>query len=183
MRMRARGFTLIEMVMVIIIMAILAAFIAPILAEAVSAYDAVTRNIEVLTKMRYAMERLSREIRMVRRDPVNSGNYDIVTMVANKLEFCQPDGTGVIISYTSPPNVTIAVTNAGTFNSVSCSASALTARVLTDMATAFTLTYFNAAGGAAVGKNDVVYVQVALTLTGTGTLAYNLSTRVDLRNP
>jgi len=147
--MRARGFTLIEMVMVIIIMTILAAFIGPILAEAVSAYDSISRNIEVLTKMRYAMERLAREIRMVRRDPVNSGNYDIVTMAVNKLEYCQADGTGVIIDYT----------------------------------TGFTLTYFNAAGGAAVGKNDVAYVQVALTLTGTGTSAYNLSTRVDLRNP
>src|SRR5258706_1148181 len=181
--MRAQGFTLIEMVMVVIIMAILAAFIALILAEAVSAYDTISRNIEVLTKMRYAMERLAREIRMVRRDPVNSGNYDIVTMAANKFEFCQADGAGVIIDYTSPPNVTVAFANAGTFTSVSCSASALTARVLTDMATGFTLTYFNAAGGAAVGKNDVAYVQVALTLTGTGTSAYNLSTRVDLRNP
>ena len=180
--MRAHGFTLIEMVMVVIIMAILAAFIAPILAEAVSAYDTISRNIEVLTKMRYAMERLAREIRMVRRDPVNSANYDIVTMAANSLEFCQADGTGVIISYASP-NVSVAFTNAGIFSSVSCSASALTARVLTDMATGFTLTYFNAAGGAAVGKNDVAYVQVALTVTGTGTSAYNLSTRVDLRNP
>ncbi len=181
--MRALGFTLIETVIVIIIMAILAIFIAPILAGAVGAYDTVSRNFEVLTKMRYAMERMSREIRMVRRDPINSGNYDIVTMASNKLEFCQADGTGVIIDYTSPPNVTVAATNAGTFTSVSCSASALTAGILTDMATTFTLTYFNAAGGAAVGKNDVAYVQVALTLTGTGTSAYNLSTRVDLRNP
>jgi len=180
--MRARGFTLIEMVMVIIIMTILAAFIGPILAEAVSAYDSISRNIEVLTKMRYAMERLAREIRMVRRDPVNSGNYDIVTMAVNKLEYCQADGTGVIIDYTSPPNVSIGFSAVGAFAST-CGASGATTRILTDMATGFTLTYFNAAGGAAVGKNDVAYVQVALTLTGTGTSAYNLSTRVDLRNP
>src|SRR5260221_11375193 len=127
--MRARGFTLIEIVMVVIIMAILAAFIAPILAEAVSAYDTISRNIEVLTKMRYAMERLAREIRMVRRDPVNSGNYDIVTMAANSLEFCQADGTGVIISYASP-NVSVPFTNPRTFTPEACRASPRTPRLL-----------------------------------------------------
>lgn len=180
--MRLRGFTLIEMVIVIIISAILAIFVGPILIGAVGAYDTVSRNFEVLTKMRYAMERLSREIRMVRRDPVNSSNYDIVTMTATTFEYCQVDGTGVIITYASP-NVSIGFTNAGTYNAVSCSSSGVATQVLTDMTTGFTLTYFNAAGGAAVGKNDVAYVQVALTLTGTGTSAYNLSTRVDLRSP
>lgn len=179
--MRPRGFTLIEVVMVIIILAILVAFVAPILSGAVGAYDTASRNIEVLTKMRYAMERIAREIRMIRRDPVNSANYDIVTgsMTVSKFEFCRAGGTRVTIDYTSP-NLKLGYTTGFTS---SCTASAATTQTLTDAATSFTLTYRTIGGGVAAGNNDVAYVDVAMTITGTGTSAYNSSMRVDMRNP
>src|SRR5206468_3344373 len=129
--MRVPGFTLIETVMVLIIIGILAVFIAPVLSTAVNSYDTTSRNIEVLTKMRYAMERMAREIRSIRRDPVNVGNYDIVTgsMTAAKFEFCRPDGTRVTIdNATSASQVQIGYTTGFTST---CTSSAATIQTLT----------------------------------------------------
>ena len=179
--MRGRGFTLVEVVMVLVIVGILVVFIAPIIVTAVNAYDQTSRNTEVLTKMRYAMERMAREIRSIRRDPVNSADYDVVTgsMTASLFEFCRGDGTRVTINYTNP-NVAIGYT---TGFASSCTASAATTQNLTDSATSFSLTYLRTDGGAAAGKNDVAYVDIAMALTGTGTGAYNSAMRVDMRNP
>ena len=179
--MRLHGFTLIESVMVLIIIGILIVFVAPILTTAVGAYDQTSRNIEVLTKIRYTMERLAREMRSIRRDPVNTANYDIVTgsMTASTFEFCRADGTRVTISY-SNPNLKLGYT---TGFASSCSASAATTQNLSDAATSFTMAYVTAAGGVAAGKNDVAYVDITMTTTGTSTLAYTSSMRVDMRNP
>jgi type II secretory pathway pseudopilin PulG len=180
---RARGATLIEIIVVIIISGILVVFIAPILTTAVDSYDRTSRNIEVLTKMRYAMERIAREIRTIRRDPLDAGSYDVVTgsMTATKFEFCRPDGTRVTIDNTTLASE-IAIGYTAGFTST-CTASAASTRTLTDSVTAFSLTYRTVTGGVATGKTDVAYVDIAVTITGTGTSGYNSSMRVDLRNP
>lgn len=181
-----RGYTLIEAVVVILIAGILAAFVAPVLSTAVSSYDVTSRNTEVMTKMRYAMERMAREIRQVRRDPVNSAEYDIADMTATNFQFCKADNTRVRINYTSP-NVGLAYT-AG-FTST-CTAAAVATQVLTDQVTAppaspFTFTYCMADGVTCVGVNrtNVAFVDISMTITGTGTGAYTNTMRVDLRAP
>jgi MSHA biogenesis protein MshO len=180
---RAGGATLIEVIVVIIISGILVVFIAPILTTAVDSYDRTSRNIEVLTKMRYAMERIAREIRSIRRDPLNVDTYDVVTgsMTATKFEFCRPDGTRVTIDNTTL-STEIALGYTAGFTST-CTASAATTRTLTDSVTLFSLTYRTITGAVAAGKTDVAYVDIALSITGTGTSAYSSSMRVDMRNP
>ena len=183
--MRARGATLIEIIVVIIISGILVVFIAPILATAVDSYDRTSRNIEVLTKMRYAMERISREIRSIRRDPLDSGSYDIATalsgMTAKKLQFCRSDGTRVTID-----NLSLATEIAVDYTSgftATCTAATLSGQTLTDSVTLFNFTYLTITGAAATGKTDVAYVDIDLRMAGTGTSTYLNTMRVDLRNP
>lgn len=183
--MRAYGATLIELLVVIIISGILVVFIAPILAEAVDSYDRTSRNIEVLTKMRYAMERMAREIRTIRRDPLDPDSYDIATalngMTANKFQFCRPDGTRVTIDNLSL-STAINIDYATGFTST-CTAATVTGQTLTDSVTSFSMTYRTISGAVATGKTDVAFVDLALSITGTGTSTYSSTMRVDLKNP
>jgi len=184
--MRAYGFTLIEAIMVLIISGVLVAFMLPIMTSAVDAYDRTTRDLEVLTKMRYAMERMAREIRAIRRDPLDPASYDIVTagsgMSATKFEFCRSDGTRVTLDNLTLASE-IALGYAAGFTTT-CSASAVTTQTLTDSVTSLTFTYRTRSGAVATGKSDVAYVEIDLRLTGTSTPAYNsMVMRVDLRNP
>jgi prepilin-type N-terminal cleavage/methylation domain-containing protein len=193
---RAAGYALIEMVIVIIIVGVLAAFIGPILTETLGSYEHTSRNIEVLTKMRYAMDRMGREIHSIRRDPANSANYDIVTgsMSASKLEFCNGDGTRVTIDNSALASE-VQMAYSASASPSTCSVAAGTAQTLTDAVTTFCFSYCLidgttctrtaacAATASVVDKSTVAFVDVIMTLTGTGTGAYANTLRIDLRNP
>jgi prepilin-type N-terminal cleavage/methylation domain-containing protein len=186
--MRSGGYTLIEVAIVIVIMGILVAFLAPILLGAVNAYDTASRNIEVLTKMRYSMDRMAREIRNLRRDPTNTGRGDISSMTATKFEFCRGDGTRVTLDAAAVAGeVRIGYTAGGL--QTSCPVGAATTNTLTDAVTAFQLQYCRidsvcaASSGATVDELSVAFVDITMTLTGAGTGAYTSGLRVDLRNP
>ena len=177
--MRAAGFSLVEMLMVIIIVGILAVFIAPILSTAVDSYDTTSRNLGVLTKMRYATERVAREIRAVRRDPANTANYDFASIGSpTKLDLCRSDDTRVSLELVAT-ELRLAYTTGFTST---CTASAAPTLALADGVTAFSLTYRKWDGTAATGLNDVAYIDIAMTLSDTG-VTYSSNMRVDLRQP
>src|SRR4051812_8951409 len=162
---RSNGYTLIELVIVIMIIGILAAFVAPILTETVSSYDTSARNVEILAKMRYATERRAREIHQVRKDITNTANYDISTMTATKLVFTRPDGN----------HITLDTASLATEGALGYSSPAVTA-TLTDSVTSFTFTYCQINGttcatstGATVDKTSVAFIQIDMTLAGSGT--------------
>ena len=177
--MREAGFSLVEMVLVIIIVGILAAFIAPILSTAVDSYDVTSRNLGVLTKIRYATERVAREIRAVRRDPANSANYDFASIASpTKLDLCRSDNTRVSLELVAT-ELRLAYTGGATST---CTVSAVPTLPLADGVTAFSLTYRQWDGTAATGLNNVAYIDVAMTLSDTGA-TYSSNIRVDLRSP
>jgi MSHA biogenesis protein MshO len=179
--MHARGQSLLELVIVLIILGILVAFVAPILSGAVDSYDRTSRNVEVLTKMRYTMERVARELRAMRRDPADTDDYDVASLgSATKLDFCRSDGTRVSIQKVGSE---VRLNYTGGFATTSCTASASTTNTLTDSVDAFTLSYRRRTGAATTKKGQLEYVDVDLVMTGTGTSAYSSSMRVDLRNP
>jgi prepilin-type N-terminal cleavage/methylation domain-containing protein len=186
--MRSGGYTLIEVAIVIVIMGILVAFLAPILLGAVNAYDTTSRNIEVLTKMRYSMDRMAREIRNLRRDPTNTGRGDISSMTATKFEFCRGDGTRVTLDAAAVAGEMRIGYTAGALQT-SCAVGAATTNTLTDAVTAFQFQYCRidsvcaASSGATVDELSVAFVDITMTLTGAGTGAYTSGLRVDLRNP
>lgn len=175
---RTTGYTLIELVIVIMIVGILAAFVAPILTATVSSYQTSADNVEILAKMRYATERMAREIHQMRKDVTNTANYDIGMMAATQLVFTRTDGIQISID-----NATLATEIKLAYTSPAVTAT------LTDAVTSFSFTYCKIDGttcatstGATVDKSNVAFIQIDMTLAGSGTGTYTSTMRVDLRN-
>jgi hypothetical protein len=133
-------------------------------------YDSVQRSTNTNAKLRYAMERIAREMRDVRRQVTNSAFLDVTSMTASSLAFFKTDGTHVVLN--------------GAGNAVNLAYSAL-AGVLVDQVQAgsFSLAYFEQGGTTlAASAASLSFVQVSMTLT-EGAIAIPARLRLDLRNP
>jgi prepilin-type N-terminal cleavage/methylation domain-containing protein len=167
---RIEGFTLWELVMVIVILGILGAFVGPVAYNAVRSYDAVQKSTNTNAKIRYAMERIAREMRDIRRQVTDSAALDIPSMTASSMAFFKTDGTRVVLN--------------GAGNAVNLAYPAI-AGVLIDQVQAgsFSLAYFEQGGSTIAGTaSSIAFVQVSMTLT-EGSIAIPARLRVDLRNP
>lgn len=87
-RTRQRGFTLIELVMVIVLLGIMAGVLTPFILKAMEAYTASRARADLVAKGRLAMERIARE---VRRAVPNSLS---VVDSGNGIEFAHSCGGG-----------------------------------------------------------------------------------------
>ncbi len=92
-----RGFTLIEVIMVIVIVGIIAGLAAMIISHGVRAYSDEAARSDVHYQARLAMERMVREIRMIR------SRTDIAAMTTTNLVFTDVYGNTVGFDYTAPP--------------------------------------------------------------------------------
>ncbi|MFP5349617.1 MAG: type II secretion system protein [Gammaproteobacteria bacterium] len=166
--MRARGFTLVEMVMVIIILSVLGALTAPMMLKGMEAYEGTHRSLRTLDKLRYATERLAREIR---ETDLNAGAYVISMATAPPLTFTKTDG------------VLVTVSSGGSNLNLGYSTPAVS-EVLTDELSSVAFAYFDADGSAAaVTARSVRYVEITLTLTNPANgQNYSQRTRVALRD-
>jgi prepilin-type N-terminal cleavage/methylation domain-containing protein len=165
---RVEGLSLIELVMVIMILGILAAFVGPVLFNAMRSYDRGQSAMLTQAKMRYAVERLSRELREVRRQTTDAAFPDITSMTATSLAFFKTDGTLVVLGASG--------------NQLNLSYSSLTG-MLTDQLGAFALTYYqqNATTVAATAAS-ISFVEISMALS-EGTNLFSSRVRVDLKNP
>jgi prepilin-type N-terminal cleavage/methylation domain-containing protein len=166
---RQGGFTLLEMVIALVVLGLLGAAAGYGLVGGTLAFSETSDAVQTLGKLRYASERMAREIREIRRDPATPAVYDIATLNATALAFTKGDGTTVTLTGT-PPLATLAYSApAGT-------------HTLTDEVGSLAFTYLQADGTtAATGNADVAFVELELVLTRSGN-TYPQRTRVALRN-
>lgn len=167
---RVEGFTLAELIMVIVILGILGAFVGPVVYNAIRAYDSVQKTTNTNAKVRYAMERIAREMRDVRRQATDAQFLDIPSMTAASMEFFKTDGTRVVLN------------SAG--NAVNLAYSTLTGMLVDQVqAGSFSLAYFEQSGTSLAGTAaSIAFVGVSMTLTD-GAVLIPARLRVDLRNP
>lgn len=168
-RRKAQGFTLVEMVTTLTMLAIMAAISAPYLSRGAEAYNASAAALQTLGKLRNASERLVREIREIGRLP--SGDY-AVTVGANPLVFTRQDGETVTVN-TVAPLVTL-----------SYASIAGVTPVLTDEVIGLNFTYLRSDGSTtATGGDNVAFIEFELILDpGTGGSPYSHRSRIALRN-
>ena len=172
-RAEARGFTLIEAVVSIVLIGVLAMAVIPVISTGVKTYATTTTSINTLSKLRVATERMAREMREVRRNLVTPANYDL-TMGANSVVFYKTDGYRVTIAG-GVPNITLTYLSPGGVTT----SGTLTNQV--NVATDLVFTYYDIAGAVTSSLSQVAYVQIDLRLTEDGA-ALRQVTRVALRN-
>ena len=166
----ARGWSLVELVVVILVLGMLAAFIGPVLVSALTAYDMTSGTVSAYAKMRYAMERMEREMRDIRRSPADTTKYDINagTLSATNFDFVKWDGTAVKIDLNGT-NVRI------TYGA--------TAGTLADKASLLEIKYYRHDGTTETAAvNNIEFVQIRMTLTDKAN-SYTSRVRVSLRTP
>jgi MSHA biogenesis protein MshO len=168
-RKRQLGFTLIEMIISMVVLALLGAAAGYGLTGGALAFSGNADVLHTLGNLRYASERMAREVREIRRDPVTPASYDISTMTATTLAFTRSDGTAVTLTG-APPLLTLSYASpAGTYT-------------LTDEVSSLSFAYYQADGStAATGNTDVAFIEFDLVLTRNGN-NYPQRTRVALRN-
>jgi hypothetical protein len=159
-----------EMVTTLTMLALMAAVSAPYLTTGVRAYNESTAAVRTLGKLRVTSERLVRELREIRRDPLAPANFD-TTVGANPLVFTKNDGETVTIS-SAAPLLSLAYT----------SVASGTAFTLTDELSSINFSYLQSDGvSAATSSADVAFIEFELVLSHAGN-SYAQRSRVALRN-
>ena len=173
MRARVAGFTLIEMVFAMVITGVLAAAAAPAAINAFKEYESARAERETLDKLRYALERMAREIRETKY--VSGTGYSI-NMSSTAPAFTK---NGPTYGTTDP---TVTISQSGSLVQMAYSSSTLaTAPTLTDQLNSLSFAYYTSAGVSTASASDVKYVEIDLSLAN-GTRIYAERTRVGLRN-
>lgn len=165
------GFTLMEMIITLTLIAILAGITAPYMGNGAQAYNHTATSLQTIDKLRYASERLARELREIQRD--ENGDYDIETPVSisgKHIIFTKTDGETVSIDDTAPTLVMA-------YSSLNANAP----YVLTDELSSITFNYYlNDGIRSASTTRDISYIEFELILNKGN--EYRQRTRVALRN-
>lgn len=155
--------------MVIVLIGIMAAVGAPMIANGIRLAVTASADLDTLSQLRYATERLAREVREVQSI---AGVYSITTSVGapgSSLSFTKGDGTVVTINGAALPAVTLGYSGIGS-------------APLTSQATSLQFSY-TSLDGAPVATSNVRFVDIALTVQNPASGAtYSQVTRVALRN-
>jgi len=178
-----RGYTLVELVLVITLIGIMAGMLVPLAAGAVRAHQTTQSRLIAQDMLRYAVERIARELREVSYDPT-TGFALVGTLTATPASQVTFRRVYYDSAGTASALATVSLLQSGSDLGMSDSRySSLGIQVLCDQVAALQLTWLDQAGRAlaAPTATTVDAVEITLTLNSTG-FGLSQSTRVHLRN-
>ena len=167
---RCRGFTLVEMVAVIIVVAIIFGLGSVVLGKVFSSYALKRDATDADWQAKVALERMARELRAVRTP--TAADLDIGS--TTQVRFIDTDGNGVCFYRVAATNQLMRSadgpsTLCGTNN----------AQVLADNVTNLSFSYWQADGTGATGAVNTYYITATLTVVENNN--YNASFRTNVR--
>ncbi len=169
---RKNGFTLLEMVVTIATLSILAMLITPYLSLSARAYNDNAVESKILGQLRYASERIARELREMRRDPSAPANYDIATpLLSDRVTFFRNDGERVTVEDAAP------LLNMSYFGLQGDTRYPLSSSLQSLVFNYWQSDEINAASGG----NDLAYIEFEIQLLSNGN-TYSQRSRVALRS-
>ncbi|MFQ5642078.1 MAG: Tfp pilus assembly protein FimT/FimU [Thiogranum sp.] len=170
MRPRQDGFTLLEMVTTLTMLALLGMVAGPYLGNGVRAYNATASAIHTLGKLRSSSERLAREI----RETGNSGGWEILTPVSAPND---------ILSFRKIDTETVTIdAQASLLRMAYASVNDGSAYTLSDELDRITFNYWQGDGVTPASSNlDVAFIEFELVLNHAGN-RYAQRSRIALRN-
>ena len=151
-----RGFTLVEFIIVIVLMGIISAIASVTLSQGFHSFFASQNVIDADWQARYALERMSREIRIVR------SLSDITTASSAQFSFNDING------------------NAITYN-LSGTSLMRNTQILADGVQSVTFTYFDKTGASTAILANIRYITISLNITLNNT-NFTISTSVNTRD-
>lgn len=153
---KQKGFTLIELIMVIVLLGIIAIVSSRVLIQGLNAFITGQNVVEANWQGQLALERMTRDIRALRSPS------DISTATASQLVFT--DTTGTTITY-------------------ALSGTTLTrnGQALANGIAGFTLSYFDRNGGGSPATANIRYITIDLNITEDNA-NYSVTTSVYPRN-
>lgn len=169
---KSKGFTLIEAIITIVIVGIISGIAALIILEGIKASSKEQNLSDAHYQARIAMERMAREIRLIRSQTVG----DIPTMAAADLVFCDVTGKAVEFQLAAGgilnrrESATCAPLVWGGWNALSASG-----------VNPLTFTYLDSTGSGGATAANLWFVEINLTDT-QGSESLPMRTRVHPRN-
>lgn len=156
----ARGFTLIEMIIVIVVVGAIFTIGAMVMGKAFQSFDLTQRTTDVDWQGRVALERMVRELREIRT--ATAGDVDISS--STQLWFIDRSGNGVCFYL---DGATGRLMRSAAASSVACSAVASSPQPLADnvAANGLSFSYFTNAGVATATASQLSYVTFSLSVT------------------
>jgi len=178
---RADGFTLIELIVVTVLLGILAMTASTPLLQGLMARKQVSDDLDAIGKLRYATERIAREIRQVQYDAANG--YVLTSWSSSALCFSRWGASGTTV----PVSINWSGSTVIYANDSSCPT---TGSTLVDNVSNLKFDFFafedsgnviSPSLSSPTFKNDIRYIDITLTLTQDGA-SLSHRTRVSLRN-
>lgn len=164
-----RGFTLIEMVAVIVVAGILFSFGSALLGNIFSGYALKRDTADADWQAKVALERMARELRAVR----SATNADLDFASNSQVRFVDTDGNGVCFYRDGAAN---RIMRSADGPATACGATS--PQALADNITSLAFTYWRNDGATAMAVTDVYYITVAME----GSYSSSFRTNVRPRN-
>lgn len=157
----ARGFTLIELVLIIILAGLLFGFVSVLLGKVFSSYSLKKDVSDADWQAKVALERMARELRAVRS--ATAADLDVPSASTPQVQFVDTDGNGVCFYRIAAAN---RLMRSADGPGSACGTTG--AQPLADNITSLSFSYWNSNAAATAAVASVYYVTVDMTVVEGG---------------